>query len=638
MTTPTPQTLNRFAPRTRGNPAGYEKRDVTISLDRASRDATDARLSIAFSSEAAVARYDWETDTEYDEILVHTPGTVDLSYAIDGLPFCVDHDLGRMVGLLEDVIIDGDRIGRGMLRRGSHPDAEWALPDMENGIRKKISFGYWPGDNYTQSKTADGRIQRFFVGWCPYEVSTVPVPADYDLAGVGRSAQGAAADRTSIPAAAEPAQPKERTMPEVTSERGVAPALDTRAVELSTIAREAKMTDRLVDWISGNTSVDDAQREVRKVLVERAEAAELRAPTSAPIPVSVTVGQEREADKPWGNDADFFRAVIKAGRGGGVEPRLRAQNTVSGEDGGFAVPQSVVNMLLQATVTDGEILKRVTERPITTGNAYTETLVKEEARTNGSRNGGVRGYWLAEDGTYLESQAATRQLDIKLQKLGALVKLTEEQIEDGPALLSFIQEQVPEELRFVAEQAIWEGDGTAKPLGATVSGALVTVAIEATQTIANTNGFIWKNAANMYSRMLPRNRKNAAWFINDELWANILTATAGTSAGAVPMFIPPGQMQQFPEGAIYGKPVVPIEYASAQGTVGDFVFADFSDYLFATKGGLKTATSMHAEFVRDRQLLKFTWRVNGAPRTRVPLTPFKGSATKSPYLALAVRA
>lgn len=67
------------------------------------------------------------------------------------------------------------------------------------------------------------------------------------------------------------------------------------------------------------------------------------------------------------------------------------------------------------------------------------------------------------------------------------------------------------------------------------------------------------------------------------------------------------------------------------------MFANLSDYLLISKGGIKQATSMHAEFVRDRLLMKFTWRVNGAPRTRVPLTPFKGADTLSPYIALAVR-
>jgi HK97 family phage major capsid protein len=293
--------------------------------------------------------------------------------------------------------------------------------------------------------------------------------------------------------------------------------------------------------------------------------------------------------------------------------------------------------MLEATMTGGEILSRVTQRPVTSGNSYTETLVKEESRVAGSRNGGVRAFWLAEDGSYTDSQGSIRQLDLKLQKLGALCRVTEEQMEDGPAMVSWLNEQVPEELRFNAEQAIWEGDGAGKPLGALSSGALVTVAIEGSQTIANTAGNIWVNAAKMYSRMPARSRANAAWFINDELWAKILTATAGTGAGAPPVFIVPGQIQQFPNGALYGRPIVPVEYASAEGTVGDFVFADFSDYVLASKGGIRSQSSMHVDFVRDKQALKFTWRLNGAPRTRVPVTPFKGSATKSPYIALAAR-
>lgn len=423
---------------------------------------------------------------------------------------------------------------------------------------------------------------------------------------------------------------------DTTSERGAAPAPDTRAAELAVLARNFPTHARLAEWITENVSVDAARDEVMRKM---AAAAEQRGPISAAQGAVTT--HNREEDRPWAEDgADFFRAVISAGRGGDVDARLRAQraqNTVIGEEGGFTVPAAVANNMLEAAMTGGELLSRVATRPVTAGNNYTETLVKEEARTNGSRNGGVRGYWLAEDGTYTESQAATRQLDIKLQKLGALVKLTDEQIEDGPALVSFLNEQVPEELRFVAEQAIWEGDGTGKPLGFTASGALVTVSIEASQTIANTAGNIWANAAKMFARMPARMVGDAAWFIQQSLWSKILTATAGTSGGSHPMFTPAGRLESAPFGAIYGRPIVPVEYASAEGTVGDFVFANLSDYLLVSKGGIKQATSLHAEFARDRQLMKFTWRVNGAPRTRTPLTPFKGSDTLSPYIALAAR-
>jgi HK97 family phage major capsid protein len=420
------------------------------------------------------------------------------------------------------------------------------------------------------------------------------------------------------------------------SERGVAPAPDTRPEQLAVLAREGGLTERLADWITNGVTVEQARTEVIRTLREKAMAPAVVTP--APV---IEVGADRAAAQPWAADGgDFFRAVVSAGRGGELDPRLkadRAQNTLLGEEGGFAIPAPVVNTFLEATMTGAELLGRVAGRPVTNGNSYVETVVKEEARTNGSRNGGVRGYWVAEDNTITESQAATRQIDLKLQKVAALVKLTEEQMEDGPALVSFLNEQVPEELRFMAESAIWEGSGVGQPLGALNSGAVVTVAIEGSQTIANTAGNIWVNAAKMFSRMPARMLAGSAFFINQELWAKILTATAGTTQPAAPMFTPPGQLAGLPNGAIYGRPIVPIEYASAEGTVGDFVFANFADYLLIQKGGIKQSASMHVEFARDRQVLKFTWRVNGAPRTRVPLTPFKGSSTLSPYIALAAR-
>lgn len=623
---------NRFAPATKDNPSGYVTREITLTGTRMQDD--NGRLAVAFSSEAPVERWDWRTGETYLEILDHTAGAVDLSYAKDGLPFCLDHDLGRMVGLLEDVTIDEDRIGRGWFRKGNHPDAEWVSADMADGIRKKISFGYWPGNDYEQNKRVDGVIERRYRNWMPYEASTVPVPADYDKAGVGRGANGRTDDPSNDTRTGATPNTQEQRMNENASVPGQAPAPDTRAAELAVLAREGGMPEKAAEWIVAGTTVDAARSEVLAAL--RKAAAE-RAPMQPATPV-VTDVKDRALDKPWADDgSDFFRAVITAGRGGSVEPRLRAQNTVIGEEGGFTVPTSVAANMLEATITGGEILSRVASRPVTVSNTYSETLVKEEARTNGSRNGGVRGYWLSEDGTYTESQAATRQLDLKLQKLGALVKLTEEQIEDGPALVSFLNEQVPEELRFVAEQAIWEGTGVGQPLGAMASGALVSVAIEGSQTISNTAGNIWVNAAKMFARMPARMVGNAAWFINQSLWSKILTSTAGTAGGSHPMFTPAGRMESAPFGAIYGRPIVPVEYASAEGTVGDFVFANFSDYLLASKGGIKQSTSMHVEFVRDRQLMKFTWRVNGAPRTRVPLTPFKGTDTLSPYIALAAR-
>jgi hypothetical protein len=220
-------TLNRFAPATRDNPAGFHTREITITREASGEGET---LRIAFSSEAEVERYDWRTGETYLEVLDHSPGSVDLSYARDGLPFCVDHDLRRVVGIGEQVTIDPDRMGRCTVRQGHHPDAAWVFPDMRDGIRPKASFGYWPGDNYVQEKRADGMLVRRYIGWAPYEVSSVPVPADYEV-GVGRSAPGATASQVPPAAGAEP-HTKESSMSAVaTPEPGTAPASDTRTAE-----------------------------------------------------------------------------------------------------------------------------------------------------------------------------------------------------------------------------------------------------------------------------------------------------------------------------------------------------------------------------------------------------------------------
>ena len=359
---------------------------------------------------------------------------------------------------------------------------------------------------------------------------------------------------------------------------------------------------------------------------------------------SVQVGKDRAEDKPWNDAADFVSAVIRGTKAPHMlDVRLqadvaRSQNTNTGADGGFAVPASVQSMLLEASATGAEILSRVTERPVTTGNGIKETVVKEDARTNGSRNGGLRHYWVAQEGEITLSQAKLREVELAVKKVAVAVPITEEQIEDGPALLSFLKEQVPEELRFGEELAIWSGTGAGQPLGFMNSGGLITVAIEGTQTIANTNQFIWKNAANMMGRMSPRSFLRSAWFIQQALWAKIVTATAGDPAnGAVTVFTPPGRLADAPMGAIYGRPIVPVEYASAEGTLGDFVLADFKDYLYIRKGGVKFAQSMHVEFLKDKQHLKWTLRVDGQPRTKAAITPLNGTNTVSSYIALAAR-
>ena len=624
---------NPFAPETRENPAGFRTREFTMQIEQRAADTpADAPLRIAISSEAAVPRYDWRTGEEYDEVLDHGPDGVDLSYARDGLPFLLDHDLGRQIGILENVTVDADRVIRGDFRPGNHPDAAWVTADMRDGVRKKVSVGYWPGDNYKQAKRADGRLERRFKGWGPFEGSSVAVPADYEM-GVGRSANGRAAASQDETRTGDEPKTQEQRMHEHASVAGASPAPDTRAAELAALARDGGMPEKAAEWIVNGTSVDAARSEVLSALRAKAEQ---RAPITPAAPV-VTDVQNREEQKPWASFTEFSRAVKRAADGV-LDPRLAAQRGVAtgmgigqDSDGGFLVPEQYAQGIVTRAFDGGAILSRVNRIPVS-GNQYHMNLVDETSRATGSRWGGIRGFWMGENDSPTASKPKIRRATLDVtKKLGVLAYVSEEQLEDAPATDAMLTQAFTEEVTFLTEQAIWEGTGAGQPLGITNSSALVTVAAEGAQTADTFNA---QNAVKMNARLWSRSQANAAWFIQQQLLAQLPLMTIGQQ----PVYLPPtGLAGASPFGTLLGKPVFVVEYASAIGDVGDVVLADFSQYALGDKARSAIARSMHVRFVQGEEAFRLVYRVDGLPMWNAALTPFKGSDTVSPFVTLAAR-
>jgi hypothetical protein len=79
------------------------------------------------------------------------------------------------------------------------------------------------------------------------------------------------------------------------------------------------------------------------------------------------------------------------------------------------------------------------------------------------------------------------------------------------------------------------------------------------------------------------------------------------------------------------------EYNAALGSVGDIALVDLSQYMLVDKGGVQMATSMHVAFDTDEMRFRITYRVDGKPMWSKSLTPFKGSTSRSPFVALAAR-
>ena len=651
---------NPFAARSAENPHGALYRDVTIEVRRApmapsadSEGALDVAadvadgvteaeelqpLEIAISSEAAVERIDWMTGERYLEVLDHsTKGGPDLSYAKDGLPFLMDHDLDDQIGLVESLRVDGDRTLRGVVRQGNHPDAAWVFEDMLHGIRKKVSIGYWPGDVYTQTKGKDGVVTRRYTGWCLYEASSVAVPADYSV-GVGRDARGIAKSAQSDPAAGATPHTKESQMQDhTTSERGMSPAPDTRAAELAVLAKEGDAVERLADWMIQGTTVEQARAEVIKALRDKAE----RAPTinASEAPVSVAVGQDRAEAKPFAAFGEFLRTVRDAELHPHlIDPRLRGLSVRAGtglgegvgSEGGFLFPPQYAEGIVARAFQGGKMLSRVRKVPIT-ANRYAVTLVDETSRVSGSRWGGVQSYWVGEGGSPTASKPKFRQQYFDLKKIATLGYVTEEQMEDYSATASILDQAFAEELTFELERTIVEGTGAGQPLGILNSGAVVSVAAEGAQTAGTIN---IQNIAKMYARLWSRSMATSAWFINQDALPQLPLMTLGN----FPIYLAPGQAGNASDfGLLFGRPVIVTEYNSSIGTVGDIILADLDQYMVAERSGVQMQQSMHVRFVQGEQAFRTIYRVDGAPLWNAPLTPLKGSNTQSPFITLAAR-
>lgn len=313
----------------------------------------------------------------------------------------------------------------------------------------------------------------------------------------------------------------------------------------------------------------------------------------------------------------------------------KALNTSVGSEGGFLIAPEYTEGILANVYDTGALLKDVRKIPITS-NRLVMRAIDETSRAS-SRLGGLTHYWIAEESTITASQFKFRQIEWVLKKIAVRLDATEELLQDASALTAFINVELPKELIFGVENAIIRGSGAGQPLGILNSGALIEVAKESGQA-ADT--FVTENADKMFARMPARLITGAKWYINQEVWVQLfsLNRAVGT-AGGLPVFQNPQTgISAAPFGSIHGRPIQPLEYCSALGDAGDVIFANMGEYTICDNGGIKGSVSIHVLFLTDKEVFKFIYRVDGQPVWNSALTPYKGSATQSPYITIAERA
>jgi HK97 family phage major capsid protein len=324
----------------------------------------------------------------------------------------------------------------------------------------------------------------------------------------------------------------------------------------------------------------------------------------------------------------------KVSKGRIVDPRLlriAAKTTGAGEnvpsDGGYTLDPTINTELIKMIHEDGPFTSKVRRLPVSTNsNSGWINGVDETSRVAGSRWGGVRGYRLAEGETPTASKPKFRRINWELKKYGVLMYATDELLADSAQFNAVAKQSAMEELVFMANDDIVNGTGLGGPLGIMTANCRVSVAREDASKVQHVD------IVNMWKRLYPTFRGNAAWFINSEVESHLdqlyFTGTTSVLSPYV-SYTTEGVMR------IMGKPVFVTEFNPGLNAAGDIILADMSQYLYWDKPA-EAAISVDYVFPADETVFRFIYRVDGQPAFSSALTPYKSTSTntQSPFVSL----
>jgi HK97 family phage major capsid protein len=147
---------------------------ITRSLEVRKEDVNeeDRTIELSFSSEDPYERYFGI------EILSHKKKHVDMSFIASGnAPLLTGHNHNDQIGIIEKAWLQ-DGTGRARVRFGKSARANEFFQDVQDGIRKNVSVGYYIQEMKLLEESDKGPDKYLVTKWKPVEASIVAVPAD----------------------------------------------------------------------------------------------------------------------------------------------------------------------------------------------------------------------------------------------------------------------------------------------------------------------------------------------------------------------------------------------------------------------------------------------------------------------------
>lgn len=326
---------------------------------------------------------------------------------------------------------------------------------------------------------------------------------------------------------------------------------------------------------------------------------------------------------------DLAIAAASVARGGPWDNRLVAasgQNRWSGSDGGFLVQPDFAGDLIRALYAESLLAPRCSRRRASHIRGLKFAAIDQTSRAEGSRMGGARSYWLSEAASIPASRPKYREMFLEPHRLACLVYVTDELLDDVPALEDHLRNVFLTEMAFKLDGVIPFGTGAGMPLGFVNSPALITIPPESGQA---TGTIVRENLARMWSRLPAASRRRAVWLVNEDAEEQISMAR-----GSERFYRPAGD--NGPDPMVYGAPMLALEQSPALGQFGDVVLADLSQYLLID-GPVRYDLSIHVLFIEDETIFRIVMWTDGQPGWASQVTSANSAITRSPFVALEAR-
>lgn len=237
--------------------------------------------------------------------------------------------------------------------------------------------------------------------------------------------------------------------------------------------------------------------------LERMEAmdAELSKPVSAPITEKPTTAKaEVKTGRASEKYTEAFWNLTRSKMGVPYEVRNALEVGVDSE-GGYLVPDEFEHTLIQALRTENIIRDHAHVFQTNSGSHKIPVVT-----TKGTAS------WVDEEGAIPEGDDAFGQQTIGAHKVGTIIKVSEELLNDAAFdLEGYFASEFARRIGDKEEEAFFTGDGTGKPLGvlATAGGAEVGV------TAASATAVTADEIINLFYSLDAPYRKNAIWILND---------------------------------------------------------------------------------------------------------------------------